>query len=45
MQVEKGIALQEGALTLKQFVENLQQDRPGMRISLAVEGMDSYFRW
>lgn len=43
-QVEQGIPLQEGSRTLEQFVEELQQNNPEKRVSLAVEGMDAFLR-
>lgn len=38
------MSLPAQACTLRQYVEGVQRDHSGMRVSLAVEGMDAYFR-
>ena len=43
-QVQLGASLPPGTQTLQQFVERLQHDFPGMKLTLAVEGVDIFFR-
>ena len=39
-----GNPVPSGALSLEQYIDKIYADNPGMRISLAVEGMESFFR-
>ena len=43
-QLQKGLSLPPHACTLRQYVEQLKRDHPGMSIFIAVEGMDTFFR-
>ena len=39
-----GQPLPPGAVTLEQYIEQLSRDNPGIRISLAVEGIETFLR-
>ena len=46
LQAQCGVPLPPGAQTLQQYVEGLQTEHPpGITITLAVEGLDVFFRW
>ena len=40
-----GQSIPPGATTLKQFVDNLSHRYPQMRVTLAVEGLESFLRY
>lgn len=44
VQILLGNPVPSGAVSLEQYIDKVYADNPGMRISLAVEGIEAFFR-
>lgn len=45
VQHQQGLPLAPHARTVSQYVKQVRRDHKGMRVSLAIEGMDTFFRY